>query len=120
LEVAINATTGAWRWPSTPRLGAPDWQPSPWIRRGPALAQICHGKRAAGGTGERARHRAAGEVDAVEAPVGHVVQVDAAVRARHRAAGEVVAMEVSVGHAVQVDAAGIAPLSLSAGGELEE
>ena len=90
-----SAPYHAWRWPSTPRRGAPDWPPPPWIRRGPALAQICHGKRAAGGTGGRARHRAAGEVDA-------------AVRARHRATGEVDVVEVSVGHAVQVDAAGSA------------
>jgi len=102
-----SAPYHAWRWPSTPRRGAPDWPPPPWIRRGPALAQICHGKRAAEGTGGRARHRAVGEVDA-------------AVRARHRAAGEVDAVEVSIGHAVQVDAAGSAPLSLSAGGEREQ
>jgi len=73
-----SAPYHAWRCPSTPRRGAPDWPPPPWIRRGPALAQICHGKRAAGGTGGRARHRAAGEVDAVEVSVGHAVQVDAA------------------------------------------
>ena len=90
-----SAPYHAWRWPSTPRRGAPDWPPPPWIRRGPALAQICHGKRAAEGTGGRARHRAVGEVDA-------------AVRARHRAAGEVDAVEVYIGHAVQVDAAGSA------------
>jgi hypothetical protein len=49
-----NAAINAWRWPSTPRRGAPDWPPPPWVRRGPALAQICHGKRAAGGTVRRA------------------------------------------------------------------
>jgi len=67
--VAVNTTTGC------SGLAGP---PPPWVRRGTALAPICHGERAAGGTVGRARRRAAGEVDAVEVPVGHAVEVDAA------------------------------------------
>ena len=67
--VAVNTTTGC------SGLAGP---PPPWVRRGTALAPICHGKRAAGGTVGRARRRAAGKIDVVEVPVGHAVEVDAA------------------------------------------